>query len=457
MCRYNRRLQSLYETPQLPFDDEDDLSSHAQVTAMLDAVRQTGRTLLTELESKQVLAAYGIPTVQTRMAASADEAVAVAAELGYPVVLKLNSETITHKSDVGGVRLDLANGKEVRRAYRTMEKAVGKQYGPQHFQGVTVQPMVPLQDGYELIIGCTPDPQFGPVLLFGAGGVLVEVFKDRALSLPPLNTTLARLMMERTKIYQALQGIRGRPPVDLAELEKLLVRFSQLVVQQRWIREIDINPLLAAATGLQALDARILLYEPDVTRDSLPRLAIRPYPTQYVQPFLNREGESFIIRPIRPEDEPKIVEFHQHLSEQSVYLRYFRTFRLSQRVQHERLTRICFVDYDRDMALVAEWANPERAENEIVAVGRLSRMHSGNEAEFALLVRDAFQGKGLGSELLRRLLQIGRDEGLQRVIAYILGENHGMRRICKKLGFHFHREAELIKAEIDLNGTVANQ
>ncbi len=454
MHRYNKRLQSLYETPQLPDETEASASRHADVRLMMKQVRQSGRTILTEFESKMVLAAYGIPTVETRLASSADEAMVIAGEIGFPVVLKLNSETITHKSDVGGVRLDLIDPKEVGRAYEAMEAAVREKFGPEHFLGATVQPMLKLSEGYELILGSSPDPQFGPVLLFGTGGTLVEVFKDRCLGLPPLNTTLARRMIENTKIYRALQGIRGRAPVDLVELEKLMVRFSQLVVEQRWIKEIDINPLLASADGLVALDARVVLYESEVSEQMLPRLAIRPYPVQYVQPFTDRTGETLIIRPIRPEDEPKVVEFHQHLSEQSVYLRYFRAFQLSQRVQHERLTRICFVDFDRDMALVTERTHPETGEKEIVAVGRLSRLHVANEAEFALLVRDSFQGRGLGSELLRRLLEIGRDEGIQRITAYILGENRGMRHICKELGFKFQREAELIKASIDLESTV---
>jgi acetyltransferase len=288
------------------------------------------------------------------------------------------------------------------------------------------------------------------VLLFGTGGTLVEVFRDRALGLPPLNTTLARRMMERTKIYTALKGVRGREPVDLAELEKIMVRFSHLVVEQRWIKEIDINPLLAAPGQIIALDARVVLYEPEVTQDELPQLAIRPYPTQYVQPFIDGQGETYIIRPIRPEDEPKMIKFHESLSERSVYLRYFRAFQLSQRVEHERLTRISFIDYDRTMALVAERHNPETNEDEIVAVGRLTKARGTNEAEYALLVSDEFQGRGLGTELLSRLLQIARDEGVGRVTAYMLPENRGIINISKKLGFRIEREAELVKAVIEL-------
>jgi acetyltransferase len=456
MWRYNKRLNSLYETPQTPEETADQTDRHTEAKGMIDQIRQSGRTILTEYESKQILEAYGITTVETRLATGADEAVAIAEEIGYPVVLKLNSETITHKTDVGGVRLDLIHAKEVRRAYKSMQKAVTEKFGETdeagraHFLGVTVQPMVDLGDGYELIIGSSPDPQFGPVLLFGTGGTLVEVFKDRYLGLPPLNTTLARRMMERTKIYKALQGIRGRDPVNLEELEKLLVRFSYLVVEQRWIKEIDINPLLASPNELLALDARVVLYGQDVTEEMLPRLAIRPYPSQYISTFTDRTGETFMVRPIRPEDEPKIVEFHHGLSEQSIYLRYFRSFQLDQRVEHERLTRICFVDYDRDMVLVIARQNPETQEEEIVAVGRLSKIHGSNDAEYAMLVNDAFQRRGLGTEMLTRLLQIGRDEGVERVFAYMLGENRGMRLISKRLGFQFQREGSLFKAAVEL-------
>jgi succinyl-CoA synthetase beta subunit len=204
---------------------------------------------LTEYESKKILADYAIPTLETHLAATVDEAVKIAGEIGYPVVLKLNSETITHKTDVGGVRLNLAGAGEVQAAFEAIETAVTEKAGKEHFQGVTVQPMLDLSEAYELIIGSSPDAQFGPVLLFGTGGTMVEVYKDRALALPPLNTTLARRMMERTKVFEALKGIRGRQAVDLDGLEKLLVRFSFLVVEQRWIKEIDINPLLASADG----------------------------------------------------------------------------------------------------------------------------------------------------------------------------------------------------------------
>ncbi|MGB3714989.1 MAG: GNAT family N-acetyltransferase, partial [Candidatus Promineifilaceae bacterium] len=306
--------------------------------------------------------------------------------------------------------------------------------------------MLDLSDGYELIVGSSPDPQFGPVLLFGAGGIMVEVFKDRELGLPPLNTTLARRMMERTKIYEALKGVRGRDPVDLNELEKLLVRFSFLVVEQSYIKEIDINPLLASSKGLTALDARVVLHEPGATGDQLPKLAIRPYPSQYVQPWSLKDGTPINIRPVRPEDEPLMVQFHSGLSEHSVYMRYFHALQLSQRVAHDRLTQICFIDYDREMVLVAIRREPER---EIIGVARLSKVYGGDEAEFSVLIRDTFQGHGLGTELVMRLLQVARDEpDIKRVVAFMLPENQGMKHVVVGLGFDLEHRDQVVRASI---------
>ncbi|MBI3961307.1 MAG: GNAT family N-acetyltransferase, partial [Deinococcus sp.] len=451
MWRYSYNLRSLYETPQLPGDLDENAGNRAQAEQLIQSARQEGRTILSEYESKQLLAAYGIPTVETHVATSEAEAVQLAEKIGYPVVLKLHSKTITHKSDVGGVQLNLTNTAAVRHAYSAIAAAVRARAGGEHFLGVTVQPMVKL-DGYEIIMGSSTDSQFGPVLLFGSGGQLVEVFKDRALALPPLNTTLARRMMEQTRIYTALKGVRGRPPVDVAALSQLLVRFSQLVVEQRWLKEIDINPLLASSERLLALDARVVVHGPEVTADALPQLPIRPYPSQYVGSWVTKDGIPVTIRPIRPEDEPLLVKFHQTLSERSVYLRYFQIMKLSQRIAHERLTRMCFIDYDREMALVADHRDPQTGEHQILAVGRLSKLPGTNEAEFAILVSDQCQRCGLGTELLRRLVQVGRDERLQRIGADILLDNIAMQRVCEKLGFSLHHDPEdgIVRAEIEL-------
>jgi acetyltransferase len=252
-----------------PFAPEPD---EARVADLIAAVRRRKGTLLTEYESKQVLSLYGIPTVETRLATTVAEAIAAAESINFPVVLKLHSDTITHKTDVGGVKLNIRDASEVRAAWTAIESAVKAKHGPGHFQGVTVQPMVMLK-GCELILGSSLDPQFGPVLLFGAGGVLVEVFKDRALGLPPLDPYLARRLMEQTKIFKVLKGVRGRASVDMAALDQILVRFSRLVAEQRWIKEIDINPLLASPERILALDARIVLHGPEVRAEDIPALA----------------------------------------------------------------------------------------------------------------------------------------------------------------------------------------
>lgn len=452
MWRWAYNLKGLYETPSLPEDTAECAPNKGLTDEIIQHARAAGRTILTEAESKQVLDAYCIPTVRTLVAATMEEAVQQAARIGYPVVLKLFSETITHKTDVGGVQLNLGDREAVERAWRRIQMSVTEKAGAGHFQGVTVQPMIKLGDGYELIIGSSLDAQFGPVLLFGTGGQLVEVFKDRALSLPPLNTTLARRMMEQTKIYKALKGVRGRAPVDLAELEQVMVRFSRLVVEQPWIKEIDINPLLATPERLVALDARVVVHGPEVTAEQLPKAAIRPYPTRYVSNWSMKDGTEVLIRPIRPEDEPVMVKFHATLSERSVYLRYFHLMNLSQRVAHERLTRICFIDYDREMALVAERRNSSTGESEILGVSRLTRILGTNEAEVAVLVSDQYHGRGLGKELLARLLIVGADEKLSMLKADILPDNRDVMRICEKLGFTLRHslEDEVVKAEFRL-------
>lgn len=451
MWRLSYNLRGLYETPAAVVDPKSEVD-RLEAEAIVQNARRQGRTILTEYESKRLLSLYGIPTVETHVATSEDEAVQLADKIGYPVVLKLHSETITHKTDVGGVVLNLQDSEAVRAAWRRIRDSVSERAGAEHFLGVSVQPMVKLE-GYELIVGSSIDPQFGPVILFGLGGQLVEVFRDRALALPPLNTTLARRMMEQTRIYTALKGVRGRKPVDLAALEQLLVRFSQLVVEQRWIKEIDINPLLASPERLIALDARIVAHEPGVTEDQLPKLAIRPYPMRYVSDWTMRDGQTVTIRPIRPEDEPLMVKFHQTLSDRTVYMRYLHSLPLSQRIAHERLTRICFIDYDREMALVAERRDPGTGERQIVAVGRLKKLHGVNEAEFAVLVADAYQGKGLGAELTRRLIQVARDEGVERLVGDILPDNFVMLKLCERLGFKLSRSVEdpVVRAQYDVH------
>ena len=462
MWRYSKNLRALYETPVLGEDHVVEAESRTQpgtqprtephtqpraeprteIEKLLEQVRGAGRTLLTEVESKRVLALAGVPTVETDVAGSADEAVARATQLGYPVVLKIYSQTITHKTDVGGVKLNLQSADAVRHAYRAIESSVLEKVGPEGFLGVTVQPMVKLY-GYELILGSSIDPQFGPVLLFGSGGQLVEVYRDRALALPPLNTTLAQRLMEQTRIFAALQGTRGRPAIDLQELAVLLTRFSKLVVEHPWIQEVDINPLLASPERLLALDARIILHPPATLPQELPRPAIRPYPVQYVAPWTMKDGTPVVIRPIRPEDEPQMAQFHATLSERTVYLRYFHMTKLSTRIDHERLIQRCFSDYDREMALVVDRADPATGRQEIIGIARISKSRTGREAEVGVLVADRYQHTGIGTELLRRLIRIARDENLERIEAHILAENSDMRALASRFGFKNRPGADL--------------
>jgi acetyltransferase len=453
MWNYTYNLRGLYETP-FSADDPAVVSGRKEKAhRLLEAAATSGRTLLTELESKEILKLYGIPTVTTVLAQSEDQAAAKAKEIGFPVVLKLHSETITHKTDVGGVQLNLENEMQVREAYNAIESGVAAKAGRAGFQGVTVQPMVRAQGGYELILGSTIDAQFGPVILFGSGGQLVEVYRALALALPPLNTTLAARLIEQTKILKALRGVRDRKPVDLPALETLLVRFSELVVEQPRLREVDINPVLASAEQLLALDARMVLFSAGVQDAHLPRPAIRPYPSQYITRWQmpaasdpkdasKASGAAEVnvttevtIRPIRPEDEPLLVAFHHTLSDASVYLRYFQVQKLDSRIAHENLIRRCCVDYDREIALVVDRVNPQSREHEILAVGRLARPLGRQEAELGVLVTDRQQGAGLGRELVARLIDIARTEKIHTIVAHILTQNAPMLALARR--FHF--------------------
>jgi len=456
MANYSAILNRLYETPTLAISESDQGSDSKLADQIIANARREGRTILTEFESKRLLSIYQIPTVETIIATTEEEAVRAAEKIGFPVVLKLHSETITHKTDVGGVQLNLRNADSVRKAYHqiqtTLEEKVGRQdeSGRKHFLGVTVQPMIDLE-GYELIVGSSIDPQFGPVLLFGLGGQLVEVFKDSALGLPPLNTTLARRMMERTRVYQALKGVRGRKPVDLSELEQILVRFSKLISEQAWIKELDINPLLASPDRILALDARIVVYDDKMQQGDLPQLAIRPYPTQYVKHWIARSGQEFIIRPIRAEDEPAMVGFHESLSDRSVYLRYMQPIRLSERAKHDRLSRICHSDYNNEILLVVEDPNAGPNGLSIVAASRVARLHGTNTAAFSMLISDCCQNQGIGVELMNQFIDVARQEKYDRLECLLTRDNQVMQHMVIKFGFALSdADNDLLRASLKL-------
>jgi len=310
------------------------------------------------------------------------------------------------------------------------------------FQGVTVQPMV-RDKGHELIVGSSIDRQFGPVILFGAGGVLVEIFQDRALGLPPLNRTLARRLMERTRIYHALKGVRGQRPVNLETLETLLARFSQLVTDFLEIAEVDINPLLAGPERIVALDARVLLGP----ADQKPRLAIHPYPNQLTAPFRLDDGTEITVRAIRPEDEPLLIALHASHSEHTIRMRFFS---LVKTLSRDSLIRLCHLDYDREMALVA--VQRDEAGPHLLGVSRYYLDPETGAAEFAVVVGDAWQGKGLGRHLMDRLLDVARQRGVRRLVGAILQENTPMQQLAKEVGFAMHPtpQDDVVEAVLDL-------
>lgn len=445
MWQYTENLRALYETPAVPVLTRPVRQALPDPTSLVESARSSGRTILTEAESKQLLAAYGIPVVETVVARTLAEAVEAARSIGYPVVLKLHSETVTHKTDVGGVKLNLRDEQAVRTAWSEIERGVTEKASKGAFGGVSVQPMIPA-DGVELIIGSSLDAQLGPVIVFGAGGQFVEVFRDTAIGLPPLNTNLARRLMRQTKIFRVLKGFRGQSGADLDQLDSILVQFSQLLSEQPAVREIEINPLRVSGRGLWALDARVVLSRPGEPPGSF---VIRPYPSEYIGTIKTRGGLEVTVRPIRPEDEPLMIDFHRLLSEQSVRRRYFRQVGLDERIAHNRLVRVCYNDYDREIALVASVRLPEE---KILAVSRLSRVRGGRDAVFSQIVADPYHGQGLGTSMLERIVEIARREGVRRLGAVIPPDGAPMRRICEKLGFRTAAdESGFVRAEMTCN------
>ena len=367
MWQYSQTLKDLYEIPTFSNAKNIEKEQKERVHQLIEEARKKGQLLLSESMSKELIECYHLPIVKTFCASDREEATVYAEKIGYPVVLKLFSNTITHKTDVGGVKLNLKNKEQVEAAYQDIFNAVTACAGKEAFQGVTVQKMISSQ-GYELILGSSTDPQFGPVILFGLGGQLVEVFKDSALAIPPLTNTLAHQLMAKTKVYQALKGVRGMAAINIEKLEEILVYFSQLIMENPQIKECDINPLIVSENEILALDARIVLHD---LKEALPPPSIRPYPLHYVKQLTLKNQLMVILRPICPEDVLLIKQFHTELSENSVYQRFFAFVSLDKRVAENRLTRICFNDYDREIAIVAEIKEAEKAK--IVGVGRISR------------------------------------------------------------------------------------
>ena len=430
MYQYARNLESLYETPEeLPLDTGP--SKNYLKTLIRKAVK-AGRTVLTEENSKKFLTTYGISAATAHVAKDAKDAARIASQVGYPVVMKISSPDIVHKSDVKGVMLNISSDDEVRKAFNEIVENVKKFKPDAEVQGVSVQKMITNYD-YELIVGSKKDLIFGPVIMFGLGGTEAEFFKDIAVGLPPLNQVLARRLLEQTKIYKILsQGFRTKPPVNLRLLEETLVKFSNLLIDFPEITEIDINPLIVTSNAAIALDARIILDEEAIRKgmQEYGHLIISPYPTRYVQPWRCRDGRVVLLRPIRPEDELLERELIAGLSEQSMR---FRFFYLIKDITHGMLTRFCNIDYEREMAIIGEYTSNGKRRN--VGVGRLMIQPGGETGEFAVLVADDFQGNGLGLKLADMLIGIAHEKKLKSIYGIALRDNTKMLRLAKKLGF----------------------
>lgn len=451
MHTYQRNIQDLYETPEeLPVDASP---PKRPILAILKNAAAEDREILTEDEAKKILKYYNFPVVRTAVANNVDEAVAFATEMGFPVVLKILSPQIIHKSDAGGVILNVNSPREVRDAFELLiQRATA--YNP-HAQiiGVTVQPMVEKR-GQEVIIGGKTDPVFGPVIVFGMGGVGVELFKDVSIGLPPLNTTLIHRMMGETKVYRLLKGYRGSTAVDLKKLDESILLFSQLLTDFPQIKEIDINPMLISDKDATILDARIVLDKEKVCKKTEPHehMVITPYPKKDETLWLLKNGQEVLLRPIKPEDEPMWIEWFQSLSEESIRYRFFQMLKDT---PHEVRVRYCNVDYDREVALVAEIV--ENGKRKILGVSRLSMEPDGKHGEMAFIVSDYWQGLGLGTKLVDYSLDLAKEKGIESVYAIMLQDNYRAISLTKKMGFAIEYLSDgTVKGTLDLSGEDAD-
>jgi len=435
LVSHARNLQILHETPRdIPM--EFGLDRH-RLRGVFNTILTEGNEVLSENVSKAFLEAYDIPVTKPLLARSPDEAVQLARQCGYPVVLKIHSPQITHKTDVDGVVLNLSTDKEVREAYQRMVKTATEKRPDADVLGVTVQEMITDPNGFELIVGTKKDPVFGEVIMVGTGGIAAEVFRDRALALPPLNESLARRMLESLKSWPLLQGYRGKPAANIDRLIEILIRFSYLVADYPEIKELDVNPLLVTPEDVIALDARVII-DRDLAVGSVrpfSHLAIRPYPEDFVTQRKMKDGTDVILRPIKPEDEPMWHELLANCSDESLRA---RSKNLSRRTTHEVATRYCFIDYDREIAIVAEIE--EGGQRKLIGVGRLVADMNHETADFGVLVVDPWHGHGLGGLLTNYCLDVAKQWGVEQVVAQTVKDNEQMLATLCHRGFEVARE-----------------
>jgi acetyltransferase len=432
LVNYRRNQETLMETP--PSVPEEFTTDTALAQVVIGQALAESRSWLTEPEAKEVLAAYGVPIVPTEWARTPGEAASVAARIGGTVVLKIVSPDISHKSDVGGVARDLDGPAAVKEMADAMQERVRRARPEARLTGFSVQPMVRRPQAFELIIGVTEDPQFGPTILFGQGGTAVEIIKDQALALPPLNMRLAHEVMSRTRIHSLLQGYRDLPPANLEAIALTLLKVAQLVIDIPELRELDINPLLADQYGVIALDARMRVGKTEGPAGQ--RLAIRPYPKELEEEIPLGDGRTLLLRPIRPEDEPSLQATFAKLTPEEVRLRFFISMKTLSHVAAVRFTQI---DYDREMGLIlTESGIPGKTE--IYGVANIITDADNERAEYAIIIRHDMTAMGLGIFLMRRIIDYARRRGIREIYGDVLQENRQMRKLCGILGF---REASV--------------
>jgi acetyltransferase len=443
MVNYRRNHELLMETP--PSTPEGFTPNVEAARAVINQALAAGREMLTEPETKAILVAYGIPTVETRVAETPAECGRLATEMKHPLAVKIVSPDITHKSDVGGVALNLETPEAVATAAEGMLKRLKALYPQAKLTGFSVQEMARRPGAHELIIGAMTDPTFGPVILFGQGGVAVEVIHDRAVALPPLNLILARELVSRTRISKLLAGYRNRPAADMTAIYLTLLKASQLIEDNPEINELDINPLFADEQGILALDARMRVQP--ATLPGAKRLAIRPYPKVLEEEF-TFEGRQALLRPIRPEDEPQHREFIDRLEPEDMHFRFFASI---SELPHSELARFTQIDFDREMAFIAtRVAEPGRAET--LGVVRSIGDPDNYQAELAIIVRSDLKGKGLGRLLLDKMIRYCRSRGTRVLTGEALRANHRMLVLAKKLGFEIRplEDGETVALRLNL-------
>lgn len=437
LVSYARNLSTLHETPRdIPMSFTLD---RKRLRGVFDTLLTEGSEILSENVSKAFLEAYEIPVTKPYLARSADEAVEVARRCGYPVVLKIHSPQITHKTDVAGVMLNLSNDDNVRQAFERITKTAAEKRPDAQIVGVTVQKMVSYPNSFELILGTKKDPVFGSVIMVGMGGVAAEVFRDRALAMPPLNESLARRALESLKSWPLLRGYRGKPGANIDRLIEVLMRFSYLVADYPEIKELDVNPLLVTSDDVIALDARVVVDRELAVHAVRPyqHLAIRPYPDEFVTERQMKDGTPVILRPIKPEDEPMWHELLASCSTQSLWFRFSYLFK---QTTHEMATRYCFIDYDREIGIVAEVE--ENDERKLIGVGRLVADMNHETAEYAVIVVDRWHGHGLGGVLTDYSLEVAKRWGVKRVVAETSKENARMIATFRNRGFAINDRQE---------------